>query len=225
MTYHDLVRRTLALYRTSPLTERIFVQIRAALSDLPFVERHAPRSGTMLDIGCGHGLLTNMLALGSPDRDVLGIDIDPAKVAAAQRTVQGRANIHFEVTDGNIDSIGPFRAITVADVFYLLPEDAQRRLIGDCYQLLEPGGLFLWKSQVRSPRWKYAITYGQEWLMTRLGPTAGQVLCFLDSETSRSALREAGFVASELPMRSWRPYTDVLFIGVKPESPPVDPAR
>jgi 2-polyprenyl-6-hydroxyphenyl methylase/3-demethylubiquinone-9 3-methyltransferase len=171
------LRRALALYDDSPLAERLFVRVRAALSDLPAVERQAPPSGAILDIGCGHGLLANLLALGSAGRQVLGIDIDAAKVAAAQRTVRDRANIRFAVADALALDGRLYDAITVGDVFYLIPPAEQRRLIARCFALLAPGGVFLWKSQVRRPRWKYAITYGQEWLMTRLGPTAGRGLC------------------------------------------------
>ncbi|MDP9371800.1 MAG: class I SAM-dependent methyltransferase, partial [Chloroflexota bacterium] len=149
----DLLRRTLALYDGSPPAERAFVRIRVFLSDLRVLERHAPDTGPILDLGCGHGLVTNLLALGGPARDVRGIDIDADKIAAARRTVGG----------------GPYAAITVADVFYLIPPEGQHRLLASCARLLAPDGVLLWKSQVRRPRWKYAITRGQEWLMTHLG--------------------------------------------------------
>lgn len=212
-----LMRRVLALYDDAPRVERLFVRLRAALSDLPAVERLAPTEGRLLDIGCGHGLLTNLLALGSPARDVLGIDIDRDKVAAARRSTHGRNNVRFEVAAAQDAPEGPYRAITVGDVFYLIPPAQQREIIAACFDRLEAGGVFIWKSQVRHPRWKYAITWGQEWLMTRLGPTAGQGLYFLDTDESIDALAQAGFVAEARPMRSWRPYTDVLFVGRKPD--------
>lgn len=215
----DLLRRTLALYDDSPAAERLFVRIRAFLSDLPLLERHAPTHGSILDLGCGHGLVANLLALGSAGRQVRGIDIDADKIAAARRTIGARTNICFDVADAtalpdDVDG-GRYTAITVADVFYLLPPDMQRRIIAAAYRLLEPGGVFLWKSQVRQPRWKYAITWGQEWLMTHLGPTQGHGLYFRDTSESLAALREAGFQAVAVPLRSWRPYTDVLFIAHK----------
>jgi 2-polyprenyl-6-hydroxyphenyl methylase/3-demethylubiquinone-9 3-methyltransferase len=210
------VRRTLRLYDDSSRAERVFVRVRSFLSDLPAIEERAPRSGRILDLGCGHGLLTNLLAVGSAERDVVGIDIDADKVEAARRTVRDRPNVRFEVVDAMDVAGGPFAAITVGDVFYLIPPDGQRRLIGRCFELLAPGGVFLWKSQVRRPRWKYAITYGQEWLMTHLGPTAGAGLYFLDTDESLAALRDAGFRASAVPLRTWRPYTDVLFVATRP---------
>jgi 2-polyprenyl-3-methyl-5-hydroxy-6-metoxy-1,4-benzoquinol methylase len=210
-----LLRQTLALYAASPRGEQLFVLARVALSDLARLERHAPRSGAILDLGCGHGLVANLLALGSPARDVTGIDLDAQKIAAASRTIGQRTNIHYEVADATTYRGGPYAAIATADVFYLIPPAEQRRLIAACYAMLEPGGLFLWKSQVRRPRWKYAITWGQEWLMTRLGPTTGYGLHFLDTDESLAALEAAGFHAIALPLRSWRPYTDVLFLSWK----------
>lgn len=214
------MRRTLALYDGSPPAERLFVRVRACLSDLPAVEARAPREGAILDLGCGHGLLSNLLALGSPNRQVTGIDLDATKVSAAQRTVGGRANVRFAVADALEFTEGPYRAISVGDVFYLIPPDDQRRLIARCHELLEPGGVFLWKSQVRRPRWKYAVTYAQEWLMTHLGPTRGHGLHFLDTDESLAALRAVGFRAEARPLPSWRPYTDVLFIAEKPAGGP-----
>jgi 2-polyprenyl-3-methyl-5-hydroxy-6-metoxy-1,4-benzoquinol methylase len=210
-----LLRATLALYDESPLADRLFVRARAFLSDLATLERHAPRAGAILDLGCGHGLVSNLLALGSPDRDVTGIDVDPEKVAAARRTVGARPNVRFLVADATTFNGGPYAAITVADVFYLLPPPLQRDLLASCARMLAPDGVLIWKSQVRHPRWKYAITRGQEWLMTTLGPTQGHGLYFLDTDESLDALRDAGLRAIALTMHSWRPYTDVLFLAHK----------
>jgi 2-polyprenyl-6-hydroxyphenyl methylase/3-demethylubiquinone-9 3-methyltransferase len=212
----NLLRRVLALYDESPRADRLFARARAALSDLAALERHAPREGAILDLGCGHGLVSNLLALGSPARDVTGIDIDAAKIAAARRTLGARTNVRFVVADATTFAGGPYAAITVADVFYLIPPEGQRALLASCARMLAPDGVLIWKSQVRRPRWKYAITRGQEWLMTTLGPTQGHGLYFLDTDESLDALRGAGLRAVTLTMRSWRPYSDVLFLAYKP---------
>jgi 2-polyprenyl-6-hydroxyphenyl methylase/3-demethylubiquinone-9 3-methyltransferase len=210
-----LMRETLALYDDSPTIDRLFVRARAFLSDLATLERHAPRAGAILDLGCGHGLVANLLALGSPNRDVTGIDIDAEKIASARRTVGARRNLRFLVADATTYNGGPYAAITVADVFYLIPPQLQRDLLAACARMLAPDGVLIWKSQVRHPRWKYAITRGQEWLMTTLGPTQGHGLYFLDTDESLDALRAAGLRAIALTLRSWRPYTDVLFLAYK----------
>lgn len=218
-----LMRQALALYASAPPIERAFVRVRALLSDLAAIERQAPPSGPLLELGCGHGLLTNLLALGDARREVLGIDIDSAKIEAARRTIGDRTNVRFAVRDATAIRDGAYAGIVVADVFYLLPPEEQRRLIATCYRLLRPGGLLVWKTQVRRPRAKFALTYGQEWVMTRLGPTQGQGLFFLDTVASQDAMRHAGFNVVTVPPRAWRPYTDLLFIGSKGYEAPRDP--
>ena len=48
-----------------------------------------PAVGRVLDIGCGHGLFSIYLGLMSPDRDVLGVDIDARKLVIARGAASG----------------------------------------------------------------------------------------------------------------------------------------
>ena len=57
---------------------------RALSAPLRAVEELIPRSGTVLDFGCGHGLFSFILAATSPDRHVVGVDIDAAKIQSAR---------------------------------------------------------------------------------------------------------------------------------------------
>lgn len=206
-------RALLALYDPLPLVDRLFVRARLLLSDLGALERYVPMRGHILDVGCGHGLVGNLLALTSPDRQVLGIDLDPRKVAAAQSTIRDRPNVRFEVGDAAQLPPGRYEAVTIADVMYLIPPPAQRAIVASIAEALAPGGVLVWKSQIRRPRWKYAVTYGQEWLMTHLGPTHGSGLFFMDREESLQAIRDAGLRPAVVPLPSLRPYTDSLFLG------------
>lgn len=208
----------LALYEPLPRSVRLFVRIRLSLSDLDQIERYVPTRGAMLDIGCGHGLVANLLAITGPERTVLGIDLDEHKIASAQQTVGHRANIRFAVGDAGALPPGRYTAVTIADVMYLIPPATQRAIITSIAQSLEPGGLLVWKSQVRHPRWKYALTYGQEWLMTTVGPTRGAGLYFMDQAASLAAIGAAGLRPAAVAMPSLRPYTDMLFLGYKPEA-------
>jgi 2-polyprenyl-6-hydroxyphenyl methylase/3-demethylubiquinone-9 3-methyltransferase len=211
----DLRRALLALYDPLPLTDRLFVRARLLLSNLDVLERYVPAVGPVLDVGCGHGLVSNLLALTGPGRRVLGIDLDERKVAAARQTIGARTNVRFEVGDAARLPPGEYCAVTIADVMYLIPEAQQRTIIASIAGALTPGGVLVWKSQIRQPRWKYAITYAQEWLMTRLGPTHGAGLFFMDRAESLDALRAAGLRPAAVPMPSMRPYTDILFLGYK----------
>jgi trans-aconitate 2-methyltransferase len=66
----------------------------------PFVEllaRVAPEDpGTVVDLGCGPGNLTRLLAERWPDAEIIGVDSSPEMIAAAQ---ESGGTVRFEVGD------------------------------------------------------------------------------------------------------------------------------
>ncbi len=49
----------------------------------------------IVEIGCGDGVFTNLLALLYPDVEIIGIDTDAGKIADARATVSYRQNLKF----------------------------------------------------------------------------------------------------------------------------------
>ena len=76
--------RSLSLYRNQSLGVRLHTRLRAWSAPLQAVVDAWPRHGFLLDVGCGHGLISNELALRSPDARILGIDLSETKIASAQ---------------------------------------------------------------------------------------------------------------------------------------------
>lgn len=214
------LKDVLALYQHAPRGIRAFLRGRVLLSDMEFIERQVPTRGRIIDLGCGHGLFANLLALRAPGREVIGIDLDAAKISVADSTTAGRGNIRFRRGDATDRSLPACDAITIVDVLYLLPAPAQREILAGCARLLKPGGLLVWKAQERRPRWKYAWTYLQELVTTSAGFTKGKKgrFHFMDREEALAAIRAAGLAGRAVPMRTRRPYTDILYLGEKPGS-------
>jgi len=206
----------LALYAGATASVRAFLRGRVMLSDLEFVENRVPVKGKVVDLGCGHGLFTNLLSLCSPDRELIGIDLAPEKIEVAQATVGNRKNIEFITGDIFDTGIPECDSITIVDVLYLLPRSEQLRILKECARSLNPGGTLVWKAQERRPRWKYAVTWCQEMLTTSSGVTRGRRgrLTFLSREEATADLETAGFSFRIVEMNSRRPYSDILYLGI-----------
>ena len=129
---------TLARYRTAGLGTRLHVAVRWRSCPIPEVAAVVPTDGRVLEIGCGHGLVANYLADTAPGRTLVGVDIDPGKVAAAEASRRpGDATTFTLVAAGELPD-GPFAAVVIVDVLYLLDGVGRDALLAGAVERLTP---------------------------------------------------------------------------------------
>jgi 2-polyprenyl-3-methyl-5-hydroxy-6-metoxy-1,4-benzoquinol methylase len=191
-----------ALFAGLPLRERLHVLLRDVSAPLVDLARRAP-SGRVLDLGCGHGLVSALLAAGRQDRQVLGVDVDGRKVAHARRALAPLSNVTVREADAAAllqAEAGSFDAIVVADVLYLLPLAAWSDFLATCRALLRTGGVLLLKEAEADGSWRHWKCVAQEWLMVRaLGATRGSGgLQLAPRQVMLELLGGAGFAALEV---------------------------
>lgn len=214
-----LGRRLLGLYRESPASVRAHVRVRWATCPFRAVAAQLPASGSVLEVGCGHGLLSLSLALASSERRVTGIDVDDDKLTAA-RAAATRAGlaVTFEAVQGDALPAGPWNGIAIVDVLYLLAAADQRSLLAACAERLARGGTLVVKEMAPVPRWKATWNTLQETAaVTILGITEGDHLTFLPPAELASAMAGAGLAVTERPLHRGYPHPHHLLVGRKPE--------
>jgi 2-polyprenyl-3-methyl-5-hydroxy-6-metoxy-1,4-benzoquinol methylase len=197
-----LLDQALALFSSLPRAERFHVRARAFSAPLEAVASRVPAGGTVAEVGCGHGLLSALLALADPSRTVHGVDPDPRKVMWASQGPGRLPNVQLEV--GTVESLaaahpGQLDAAVVCDVLYLLPEEKWPEFLRTVRGLLRPGGRFLLKEAEGNRSWKHYKGLAQEWVMvTLLGRTkAGGGLVLKPRAEVEALLRAAGFAVRE----------------------------
>ena len=136
---------------------------RTAENSAAFLLPHLSEGMSLLDVGCGPGTITADLARRIPGGSVIGIDLPPDVVDAAQREL-GAANLRFEV--GDVYALhfadGSFDLVFAHQVLQHLsdPVAALREML----RVLRPGGhvavrdsdygAFVWSpSDPRLSRW------------------------------------------------------------------------
>lgn len=178
-----------------------------------------PAAGRILDLGCGHGLLALHLAARSPAREVLGMDIDQAKLAAGRAAAAaspGLDNVTFAPADHLDDLAGHFAAVTVVDVLYLLGGAHQEALVRSLARRLDPGGRLVVKEMARTPRWKHRWMHAEEILATRVAritASSDGVLRFTTPEELRAWMVAEGLDVAERAVDQGRPYPHHLVVG------------
>ncbi|WP_224243600.1 class I SAM-dependent methyltransferase [Hyalangium gracile] len=197
-----LVENAVSLFSKLPPAERFHVRARAFSAPLEAVAWRVPAGGTVADVGCGHGLLSALLALEDPTRTVHGVDPDSRKIMWASQGPGRLPKVHFE--QGTVESLAErhpaeFDAAVVCDVLYLLPRERWPEFLRTVRRLLRPAGRFLLKEAEGDGSWKHYKCLAQEWVMVKmLGRTkAGGGLVLEPRGTVESLLREAGFTVRE----------------------------
>lgn len=98
---------------------------------------------TIIDIGCGGGVLTRKLATKHPSAKIIGIDVkqDLLEVAKQKAQSEGLKNIEFISGDASKDSLlklGPVDGVFCRFLLEDLPHPAET--LSYMYQVLRPGG-------------------------------------------------------------------------------------
>jgi cyclopropane fatty-acyl-phospholipid synthase-like methyltransferase len=107
---------------------------------------YVPKTGKVLDVGCGHGLLAMEMALSEPNRTVLATDHDVARIELAKQAAnsgKGIANLKLEVSTGSPVADGQFAAIMMIDFLHYFSPEQQDDMIAKAYANLEQGGWLL----------------------------------------------------------------------------------
>jgi 2-polyprenyl-3-methyl-5-hydroxy-6-metoxy-1,4-benzoquinol methylase len=208
-------RRVRDAYRGLGRGDRFHVAVRWRSCPFPQVEQHVPRAGRVLDLGCGHGAFALYLAATAPEREVTGVDVDEAKLASARRAAaRAVLPVRFVQAIDGTPPDGPWDAITVVDVLYLLGRAAALALVADAARRLAPGGALVVKEIDVRPRWKYELARAQEIVSTRVTRiTEGTGVSFVPPGVLEAAMAGAGLVVDRVPLGGGSLHPHLLFVG------------
>ncbi|MGI9022500.1 MAG: class I SAM-dependent methyltransferase [Acidimicrobiales bacterium] len=214
-------RQILPLYADAPPAVRAHVRLRWWTCPFRAVAAQLPRAGCVLEVGCGHGVFSLLAAVSGPERTVVGVDVDERKVpharAATGRARSQGASVEITVAPPGELPAGPWDAIVVVDVAYLLDEATQRRLLAECAARLAPGGVLVVKEMALEPRWKFRWNQVQETASVRLlGITVGGKMTFVDPAEMGRWMAAECLDVRHLPLHKGYPHPHHLVVGRRP---------
>jgi 2-polyprenyl-3-methyl-5-hydroxy-6-metoxy-1,4-benzoquinol methylase len=198
----------LDLYKPVSFRESFYLRTRWRLCPFELIESYIPRKGRVLDFGCGYGMLSNLLAERGPARMVTGIDLNPARINVAIRTVARRPNVRFHL--GNVESLAPspFDAVVMTDVLHHIPNDQVATLLAKIYSSLGRDGTLAVLDVDRRPFWKFCITYAIDSLLNPSDRLWYRPLRRIQEMTESAGLR----TEKVIPADDGLPLADVLLL-------------
>jgi 2-polyprenyl-6-hydroxyphenyl methylase/3-demethylubiquinone-9 3-methyltransferase len=203
-------------YSEAGFITRAYLKIKLKICPLLQLEAYFPRQGTIIELGCGNGLFSNILSLGSSERQVIGLDLDEKKIHVANETKTQGAQTTYQIGDVVCADYPQGNVISLIDVLYLIPFDNQELMLRKCYQSLPPGGTLIIKEMDTKPRWKYAWNLLQETLAVKLiGFTLGERFYFRSQSDYMEILQRLGFSVKPIALHSGYWYPHIAYISTK----------
>ena len=205
------------LERYKPLStwETFYLRTRWRLCPFELVESHVPRTGNILDFGCGYGMLSNFLALKGRDRRVLGIDLNRERIEVAKRSSEAHPEVSFELGDVRDFQGTPFDAVVMTDVLHHIDNDKVRVLLRIIRSCLSDDGALVVLDVDRSPFRKFYTTY----LIDRL-LNLSRSLHYRSRDLLIHLLAQSGFYVQQVVAADrGLPLSDVIYLCAKENEP------
>lgn len=194
-----LIRRAFGRHerRISEIYRGMFVDLDAFVASIRS-NIAAPR--TVLEIGCGDGMVTERLARAFPHATLTGIDI----CAQPGRLCRGNfARVRFlRTSPRELDAAEgtQYELVIISDVLHHVPHQDWQHFLAGAARLLARGGTLILKDWVREPTPAYLLGYLSDRLIT-----ADRIRYPGESELKSLADRIFGSAAvrSEFHVRPW----------------------
>jgi 2-polyprenyl-3-methyl-5-hydroxy-6-metoxy-1,4-benzoquinol methylase len=198
------------LYKNLPLKDKLQVYLRWPLCPFERIEEHIPKKGTIIDIGCGRGMLCNLASTNSEERNVIGLDFSNQRIIDAKKTILNRKNIQFINADILDKQLPDADCIIMSDVLHHIAISEKPNVLKKIYTKLNSTGVFLLQDVARKPLLKFWFTYGADYFLQK-----GQGLTYQKHEELEKLLINAGFKVEILQIHKGYPVADVLFVCKK----------
>lgn len=233
--FRQLVRRAADRYIDSGITAWEFA--RGKLGGDP-VCRHAldvllsGRTGTLVDLGCGQGVLLALVAEaqataqgdGWPEARpappafsrLVGIETRPRVAAIAARALEHEA----ELRTGDIrsESLPSADVVLLFDVLHLLPADDHVPMLRLVFETLTPGGRLHVREADAAAGWRFRMVRWGNRLKALATRSWSQRFAFRTAADWKRTVEQAGYEAEVVAMGEGTPFGNVLITARRPRA-------
>ncbi len=149
---------------------RVSELYRGLFMDLDDYARHLreviPSASRILEVGCGEGAVTEILAETFPDAEILAIDITPNVGRLYRGRTQGVTFRQTSIQEIAAAHPGAFDLVTLSDVLHHIPRDLRTGILGAVERAVAKDGRFLLKDWGRKLTPIHAVCYAGDRYLT-----------------------------------------------------------
>lgn len=184
----------------------------------PWILERISQKGTLLDVGCGAGFLTNRMA--KEGFQVTGVDLSQESLNVAERYDTTKTAKYLKADACHLPFPDEsFDVVTTLDFLEHVPNPAD--VVKECARVLKPGGVFFYHTFNRNPLSHLVVIKLVEWLVKNTPPHMHLIELFIKPRELVAYCENVGLKNQELiglrPKFSTIPLQNILS-GIVPQS-------
>jgi len=199
-----------SIYKNLSGKDNLYLKIRYLINPMSAIEDIVPKEGRIYDLGCGAGLLSNMMALASEKRQVTGVDLSRKKIDIAQKSLGDRPNIEFRTADVLNFTFRNPDIIVMCDLLHHIPFQTQENLLRRLYNSLNKGGLLLIQDIDKTPFHKYIFALSVDKITSKMS-----TVYYRKSKNLENILKDIGFDVEIIRLDKNYPIAAVAYRCIK----------
>ena len=181
---------------------------------LGWISARAPLAGkTVLDIGCGGGILTESMA--QKGADVTGIDLSEKALNVAElHSLESGVKVRYELMAAeDLAAREPARydVVTCMEMLEHVPDPAA--IVHACATLVKPGGHVFFSTLNRNPKSYLYAVIGAEYLLRMLPKGTHDYAKFITPAELAQFIRNAGMTVHALKGMTYNPLTQIYSLN------------
>lgn len=170
---------------------------------------------TVLDIGCGIGLLAFYLRESGVTADITGCDYDAWKITNAKCMAErgGYAGLSFLAADARMGLPDFSGNVVILDILQFFKRPEQEALLRLAATRVAEGGKLVIRSGLHDDSTRFRITVAGDWLAKLTFWMKSGPVCYPDRDLFESVLGSAGLKVKISPLWGGTPFNNHLIVA------------
>jgi 1-acyl-sn-glycerol-3-phosphate acyltransferase len=179
-----------------------YCRIKTSLeNNYQLFESLMPKTGKIIDVGCGYGFLSYMLMFKGRKREILGVDYDDEKIAVADGCIDKTEKLRFDVGDVTSYDFPNADGIIISDVLHYFNPEQQSKVIENCISKLNKGGVLVIRDADKDKENRQKGTWYTEFMSTKVlgfNKTKSDGLHFVSGNLIKSSINKFSHINLEV---------------------------
>jgi 2-polyprenyl-6-hydroxyphenyl methylase/3-demethylubiquinone-9 3-methyltransferase len=179
-----------------------------------FIDEHVQLAGkTVLDVGCGGGILSE--AMAQRGANVSAIDMGQANITTAKlHALESGLNINYQVIPVEelaAQQPASFDVITCLEMLEHVPDPVS--IVNACFKLCKPGGQIIFSTLNRNPKSFLLGIVGAEYVLNMVPKGTHEYKKFIRPSELASWARNSGLTIGTMAGMTYNPITKIYKLG------------